>query len=392
MILVKKGDLVISGINVEKGAIAVYNGEEDVLATIHYSSYSFDKSKIDVEYFKWFLRSKTFKDIVNSSIKGGIKTELKPKKFLPLAIPLPDLSTQVEIRKKLYSVEDEIKELGDLHFMNEDYIQKLRQTILQEAVSGKLIAQDPNDEPAAELLKKIKAEKEKLIKEKKFKNDKPLPPITEEEIPFKLPKGWDWGRLGEIVQFNPRNSIDNQLDVSFIPMRLIDDGYNNKHKFEIRKWSEIKNGFTHFRERDVVFAKITPCFENRKSAIMTNLKNNFGAGTTELIVLRSYDELVLPEFLLFLVKTENFIKLGVSSYTGTAGQQRVRAEKFQNLVVGLPPLSEQLRIVEKVHQIIKLCDELEGKVKENQKNSELLIEAVLKEAFEFKPQQPLSRA
>ena len=382
MILVKHGDLVISGINVEKGAIAVYNGKDDVLATIHYSSYSFDKSKIDVEYFKWFLRSKTFKDIVNSSIKGGIKTELKPKKFLPLIIPLPSLETQIEIRKRLDLVDNEINELSDINFKNEDYVQKLCQSILQEAVSGKLVPQNPKDEPASELLKKIKAEKEKLIRESKIKKNKSLLPITEEEIPYELPKGWEWVRLGDVVQFNPRNYIDDNLNVSFIPMRFIEDGFKNKHSSEIKKWSEIKTGFTHFMERDVAFAKITPCFENRKSAIMTNLNDKYGAGTTELIILRSYKELVLPELLLNLVKTENFINLGVSSYTGTAGQQRVKTEKFQNLVIGLPPLSEQHRIVQKVNQLMKLCDELEEKVKENQKNSELLMEAVLKEAFE----------
>lgn len=182
MILIKKGDLVISGINVEKGAVAVYEGKEDLLATIHYSSYEFDNSKIDIGYFKWFLKSKQFKDIVNSQIRGGIKTELKPKKFLPLEIPLPDLPTQIKIRDKINNVVNEIMELRNLDESNEEFIDKLRQSILQEAVSGKLVPQNPNEEPAAELLKKIKAEKEKLVKEKKIKRDKPMPPISKEEI------------------------------------------------------------------------------------------------------------------------------------------------------------------------------------------------------------------
>ena len=86
MILVKPGDLVISGINVSKGALAVYEGTEDVLATIHYSSYEFDKSVIDIEYLKWFLTSNIFINILKEQVGGGIKTELKPKKFLPLKI------------------------------------------------------------------------------------------------------------------------------------------------------------------------------------------------------------------------------------------------------------------------------------------------------------------
>lgn len=382
MILVKKGDLVISGINVEKGALAVYEGEEDLLATIHYSSYIYDKSKIDIEFLKWFLKSDAFKFAINSQIKGGIKTELKAKRFLPLDIDLPDLETQIEIKNRLNSVNSEINETVDLQYKNETYISKLRQAILSEAIQGKLVPQDPNDEPASVLLEKIKAEKEKLIKEKKIRKEKPLPSIIKEEIPYELPKGWEWCRLGEIVQFNPRNYLNDDMNVSFIPMRLIEDGYNNEHYSEIKKWSEIKSGFTHFAERDVAFAKITPCFENRKSAIMTNLENKFGAGTTELIILRSFKELVLPELLLYLTKTTEFINLGVSTYTGTAGQQRVNLNKIKEMLFPLPPLNEQKRIVEKVDQLMKLCDELESQVKKNQTNSEKLMSAVLREAFE----------
>ena len=384
MILVKKGDLVISGINIEKGAVAVYTGEEDVLATIHYSSYSFDRSKIDVEYFRWFLRSKVFKDIVNSSIKGGIKTELKPKKFLSLVLPLPDLDTQIYIRKKLDSVVKEIVELNDTNCENYELVQKLRQAILQEAVSGKLVPQDPNDEPASELLQRIKAEKEKLIKGKKIKKEKPLQPDAENEILFQQPKGWKWVHLQEIMQINPRNYLSDEIDISFIPMNLIEDGFTDKHKSIKKKWGEVKYGFTHLMENDVVIAKITPCFQNRKSAIMRNLVNGYGAGTTELYVFRSYGNTIIPEFLLLLFKSKGFINGGIDSFKGTAGQQRVKREYIENLLVGLPPYNEQIRIASQSAQLMKLCDDLEEKTKENQKNSKLLMEAVLREAFEPK--------
>ena len=86
MIIVMPHDLVISGINVAKGAIAVHQGDKPIAATIHYSSYTFDKTKIDIEYFKRFLQSPSFVETLQAQVKGGIKTEIKPKQFLPLMI------------------------------------------------------------------------------------------------------------------------------------------------------------------------------------------------------------------------------------------------------------------------------------------------------------------
>ena len=198
MILVKKGDLVISGINVEKGALAVYEEDKDALATIHYSSYVYDENQVDIKYLKWFLKNRTFQNIVKEQAGGGIKTELKAKKFLPLKIKLPGLDKQIDIARKINNVAAEIDDLSETNNHNQTLLIQLRQAILQEAVQGKLIPQYPNDEPTGELLKRIKAEKEKLIAEGKIKKQKPLPPIAKDEIPYELPQGWEWMRLGGI--------------------------------------------------------------------------------------------------------------------------------------------------------------------------------------------------
>ncbi|MBC8414748.1 restriction endonuclease subunit S [bacterium] len=258
-----------------------------------------------------------------------------------------------------------------------DSIGQMRKLILQLAVQGMLVPQDPNDEPASELLKRIKVEKERLVKEKKIKKEKALPAITDNEIPYDLPKGWEWVRLGSISQINPRNYADDDLDVSFIPMTLIDDGFSNSHKSEEKKWSEIKSGFTHFQENDVVVAKITPCFQNRKSAIMKNLVNGYGAGTTELYVFRPFGKTILPEYLLLLFKSENFINGGVSTFTGTAGQQRVKKDFMHSVVLGVPSNEEQKRIVTKVDQLMKICDELEVKQNKASKNRIALNDTAL---------------
>lgn len=270
----------------------------------------------------------------------------------------------------------------DLLLDSPNSIQKIRELILQLAVQGKLVPQDINDEPASELLKKIKAEKEKLIAEGKIKKEKPLPPIKPEELPYELPKGWEWVRLGDVTEVNPRNYIADDLDVSFIPMNLIDDGFKNNHFSETRKWAEIKSGFTHLKEDDVAVAKITPCFQNRKSAVMKNLKNGYGAGTTELYVIRSYDRTIVPGFLLSCCKTETFIQEGVRTFKGTAGQQRVKKDYVEGLIIGLPPHNEQIRIAAKIDDLMKLCDELESQLRRFQKERELLMQAVLQEAFQ----------
>ncbi|WP_456390036.1 restriction endonuclease subunit S, partial [Hydrogenimonas sp.] len=111
MIIIKKGDLVISGINVAKGALAVYDGDEDVIATIHYSAYSFDTGKLDIEFLKWFVKSPAFVKALQEQTSGGIKTEIKAKKFLALKIPMPPLNDQQLIASRLNEFEQKYKKI-----------------------------------------------------------------------------------------------------------------------------------------------------------------------------------------------------------------------------------------------------------------------------------------
>ena len=140
MILIRPGDLVISGINVSKGAMGIYNGKEDVTATIHYSSYTFDTEKINVGYFKRFLKSPEFGRLLLEQVKGGIKTEIKPKHILPLEIALPDVGEQGKIVSHFKNIETEDGELKQELTHQQALLKKLRQQILQEAIEGKLTA------------------------------------------------------------------------------------------------------------------------------------------------------------------------------------------------------------------------------------------------------------
>ena len=234
--------------------------------------------------------------------------------------------------------------------------EQLKASILQYAIQGKLAEQRPEEGTGEELYRQIQAEKQRLINEGSIKKEKHLPNIAEDEIPFDIPDTWRWVRVAQIVTLNPKNDLADDLETSFIPMPCVMDGFRNQHTFEIKKWKEIKKGFTHFAEGDIGVAKITPCFQNRKSVIFRNLKNGYGAGTTELTVIRTINETVLPEYLLWFFKTEYFIANGVKSFTGTAGQQRIHKDYLATCLIPLPPLAEQNRIVAKIEELLLYVD------------------------------------
>ena len=239
-------------------------------------------------------------------------------------------------------------------------VAKLRELILTLAVQGKLVPQDPADEPASVLLQKIRAEKHRLIAEGKIKRDKPLPEIGDEEKPFELPVGWEWTSLATIGVINPRNDAPDDMLASFVQMSSIPVEFSAAHFSEPRPWKDIKSGFTQFAEGDVGVAKITPCFENGKSTVFQNLCNGIGAGTTELHIVRPLGGIERRYVLLFL-KTPAFLKEGEPVMTGSAGQKRLPRSYFECKPFPLPPLAEQSRIVTRVEALMRLCDALEAK-------------------------------
>lgn len=256
-----------------------------------------------------------------------------------------------------------------------DAIPRLRLFILDLGVRGKLIEQDPRDEPASELLKRIQTEKLRLMRVNDITKEKPIPPLAAEAPPFLIPMNWCWSQLASVGFINPRNTASDELSASFVPMTFIsaEHGVGNKH--EVRAWGEIKSGYTHFAEGDVGLAKITPCFENRKSTIFRNLTGGIGAGTTELHVIRPI--LAHADFLLIFLKSPYFIETGIPKMTGTAGQKRVPTEYFAYSPFPLPPLAEQHRIVAKVDELMALCDRLEAAQAERESRRDRLVASSL---------------
>ncbi|MEY8688071.1 restriction endonuclease subunit S [Bacteroides sp. AN502(2024)] len=238
---------------------------------------------------------------------------------------------------------------------------KLRQKILDLAIRGKLVPQDPNDEPASVLLERIKAEKERLIKEGKIKRSKKAAKTSDtphyENVPFEVPSSWDFAPVSDLFCLNPKSELAANLKVGFIPMALVEDGFSGNHLFEERIWNDVKKGYCHFANGDIGIAKISPCFENRKSTIFQNLPNNYGAGTTELVILRPI--MVYARFYLYLFKSDWYIQEGTKYFKGVVGQQRVHKEIFTDLPIPLPPFAEQQRIVTEIEHWFALIDQIE---------------------------------
>lgn len=283
---------------------------------------------------------------------------------------------------------------------------QLKNSILQWAIQGKLVPQDPNDEPASVLLERIRAEKARLVKEKKIKKDKNESIIyrgddnsyyekflasgevkcIDDEIPFEIPDGWEWCRVSSLFQINPKVVAKDDAIAAFIPMEAISAGYGSDFRYYEKKWKEIKSGYTSFADNDIAFAKITPCFQNRKSVIFKGLPNGIGAGTTELKILRTYGETLNRWFVLYFLESPYFIDEAI--FKGTANQQRIIVGYLENKLFPLPSLAEQERIVEKVRVIMPVIDKYsksqEHLNKINTELNESLKKSILQEAIQGK--------
>ena len=206
------------------------------------------------------------------------------------------------------------------------------------------------------------------------------------EIPFEIPDSWVWCRVSNIFILNPKNNNEDDDMAAFIPMEMINACYGSSYTYKEVKWKSIKNGYTHFSDGDIAFAKITPCFQNRKSAVFENLPNGIGAGTTELKVLRPYVNTVNPYYLLFFLETPYFVE--EASFKGTANQQRIISGYLEGKLFPLPPKAEQDRIVKQVQQLLPLTDKYESAFEANLRQQDsintLLRKSILQEAIQGK--------
>ncbi|MGI5099858.1 restriction endonuclease subunit S [Treponema vincentii] len=382
MIVVQPGDLVISGINVAKGAIAVYQGTEPVTATIHYSSYIFDDSAIDLNYFKYFVKSPAFIETLKKQVKGGIKTEIKPKVFLPLEISLPDLPTQKQIVKRISVNLKRVNELAKEIETQKGYAKQLRRNILQDAIEGKLTADWRKDHPVQKGNPDYDAEAlfELIQKEKKAdKKRKMLPPILDAEKPFELPTGWKWVRLGEICNsITDGDHLPPPKQPSGIPFVVI---------------SDISSGKIHFRNKRFVsrdyFNKLPREKIPETGDILYTVTGSYGipvpVNDFQFCVQRHIGIIkpvhLIKDFLFFSLMSPICKKQADGVAWGVA-VKTIPIKELRNFMIPLPPLAEQKEIVRLIENMLLKVEQLEQQIVQREEYTNQLMQTILKRAFE----------
>ena len=391
MIIVHPGDLVISGINVAKGAVAVYQGNEPVCATIHYSSYTFDSSKVDLDYFKFFVKSPAFITALQKQVKGGIKTEIKPKHLLPLEISIPDLQTQREIVQKISLQLQRTEQLSLEIELQKNYIKQLRQNILQEAIKGKLTAdwrkQNPvqkgnPDYDAEALFEQIQKERENEKKQKE------LSPITDEEKPFEIPEGWKWVRLGEICNKIEagKSILCNEKIPSNDEIGIVKTGVCSFGKFKENesKTCLSKNDWHdeyEIKKGDFLIGRANTLELVGSCVIVDSINKKLMLSDKILRIV--FCNFVNHSFILYMMKSKFLRSQIEKSSTGSSPTMKnISQESIKNYVVPLPPLKEQDEIVNKVETLLANVTTLEDQIQALKSLSDKLIFGIIKENLE----------
>lgn len=316
-----------------------------------------------------------------------------------LFFPLPPLNEQKRIVEKLDFLFDKTKKSKEIIEEIKVDIENRKISILDRAFKGTLTSKWRNENRTSdvkELLKTINDEKIKkweeecLQAEKEGKKKPKKPTITEiedmivpvEEQPYKLPNSWVWVRLGEVVEVNPNKiKIDigeNEL-VDFIPMKNVSESSPEIIEKNFEKFKDLQKGYTQFIKNDILFAKITPCMENGKTAIISDLKEKIGYGSTEFHILRS-TKIINNKLLYNFLKQKGFREDARYNMTGSVGFRRVPTEFMKSYPFPLPPLKEQEEIVRILDEVL----ENENKVKELlelEERIDVLEKSILNKAF-----------
>ena len=377
----KAGQFIYGKQNLHKGAFGIIPNELDE----HESSSdipSFDiVEKCNPEWIYYYFKQGNFYKELEQYSKGTGSKRIHPNKIAHLEIPLPKRKEQDKIIEKIKLQENIHSKLDNEIIEQKTLLTKLKQAILQEAVQGKLVSQNPSDESAVELLKKIKKEKERLIKEGKIKKGKELPAIEEDEIPYELPKGWVWCRLGDVckkIHYGYTASAIKNSDG--IKLLRITDIQNNKVNWRQVPSCHIKESEIDkylLRRNDILIARTGGTIG--KSYLVGNiddLKSVFASYLIRAIPLININ----PNYIKLFLGSNLYWSQLLEGSMGT-GQPNVNGVTLSKLKFPLPPLVEQRRIVEKVDAFMEFCDELELRVGENKEGSERLMGAVLGESF-----------
>lgn len=318
---------------------------------------------LNCDYLYYVLSSPSLKRQFVHQADGAVVKNLNTAKVQKIVIPLPPLPEQQRIVARVEALMKEIDELEqtekELEAIKAAFPGDMKASLLQAAMEGKLTEQKAEDGDARGLLLAIREEKEKLVKEKKIKKEKPLPPITDEEIPFDIPENWVWCRLGEVGIFVRGNGIKRNeiVESSDYPCIRYGELYTTYH---------LKTNKVHSRTSKDVFEKAQKAHygdilmaltgENNKDIALAvaYLGTNEVAYGGDMTVFHHHME---PMYLSYVINSFYFIKIKSNLAKGNI-IVHISNDKLSTIPIPLPPLAEQHRIVEKLDQLLPLCDSL----------------------------------
>ena len=311
----------------------------------------------------YFMISDFFYNSVLKSATGTATPIINKSKWDMLLIPLPPLAEQKRIVEKVGQLFALIDELNSNKEDLLEVINLTRNQVLQEAIQGKLVEQNPEDEPASILLQRIDEERDKLVKEKKIRKQKPLPEVTDDEKPFEIPKSWEWVRLGEVGAIvgggTPKTAVKEYWEGGTIPwltpadLSNYTDKYISRGKRNITPLGLKESSAQLMPKGTVLFSSRAPIGYTviAQNEISTN--QGFKSCIPFIIDMNEY----LYYYLIYSAKLIN------ENASGTTFKE-VSGTEVSKLILPLPPLAEQKRIVEKVDIIMDMLDELEKTIME----------------------------
>ncbi len=378
---VKAGEFILSGIDARHGAFGIVPAElEGAVVSNDFWCLAFDENIIEKHFFLKLTSTTFFDDLCKKASDGTTnRVRLQADKFFNLEITLPPIEEQKDFVQRYSKFEETNHSISTELNRQLALVKELRQAYLREAMQGKLARQDSTDEPAEILLEKIKAEKEKLVAEKRIRRDKPLPPINAEEIPFEIPSNWTWGKLGTITNFiDYRGKTPNKIQsgIKLITAKNVKFGRFSNEPAEFISESDYHKFMTRGipKNGDILFTTEAPL----GNACLLNQSEIF-ALAQRIITIQPI--LFNNKFLLNAILSEAIQKQLDKKASG-ATAKGIKSSRLVEVLIPLPPLAEQERIVAKLEKLMKFCDELEANIRQGITNADQLLQTALKEALQ----------
>ncbi|HJH70254.1 MAG TPA: restriction endonuclease subunit S [Bacteroidaceae bacterium] len=333
--IISKGQFLLSKIDARNGAFGVVPDVLDGgIITGNFWTFDVDYSKVNPHYLALLTTTNEFIKFCEQASNGTTNRHyLQEPLFLDIKVPLPLLSEQNKLVEEYTSRVNEYNTLlTKAPELEQDFKIKLARLLKQDI--------DINEQTGDKIgtLHEVR-----FVKLSSWSVD----PLLKSQISPYATSEYKHVYLHEISEINPRtemSTINNEDYISFIPMEDISDIYGEWIGEKMIKKEDIK-GYTKFQDGDLLWARITPCMQNGKSAIVKNLKNNRGCGSTEFHVIRVYEDNIIPEFLHVLLRNKALLTDAQRYFTGSAGQQRVPASYLYNLLIPIPPIQVQEEII-----------------------------------------------